>query len=753
MPPRKPLSSRAPPLSRRGGTAQDRTTVQPSPGLPPDPFDEVAELSEVDDAEAQATYQTGSAYPLTDEDDEDTGASAPSEVEDWDAPLGEAEDDGPPTSRYRAGEDIYGEDDPFPDEDPDLEDAAPERRKPTVGIPAVGAPEVTRVMAATEDAGPFEDDDPDDENATRAGPPIHLQVLAGPDAGRKKRFRGVRMVVGRGRGCDFQLQDNSVSRRHLELVLGDAGVLLRDLGSGNGTRVNDQKVDEHKLQDGDEVALGKTRFRFVDEVAAFERLKEDAETAEARESEDGAEEEASDPPDGDGDANDANADSDAPPQEKTQTRVQAPPARPGRARALRGLSGRSLQALTRQQKLLIGAAGGVILLLMVVVLAAGGQDAPPPPAVDPRVEQAALKMQQARTALAKGQFADAVALIEAAQVLGADEGAERLLEGARKEAAAQAALDEARVQVDRADFEGARATLAAMPLAVVVGEAAKDKAERELAEAELAYRSGEVQRAIDEGDLDTAQALYDGLPRERQLPLGPGLDALRTRLEKEARDEAARQREGARSRQRAQASARQREMDAAFENVQRRFDAGEWSRAALECDRVADQHRRDPEIRARAQKLKRLIPQFGRAFTEAQKKVSAGNLQAAAVPLQRARDLWRQLDLQGDLGPQLDAELAQASVAAGAAAGARRDWPSAARHYRQALSLDPTEAKAKEALQKLYSQAEEWYLQGYIIRDRDPRAAADKFRLVMDVLPKDRPTWEKAQTHLAGLTQ
>jgi predicted component of type VI protein secretion system len=113
-----------------------------------------------------------------------------------------------------------------------------------------------------------------DESATYASSQIRLDVIAGPDAGKSRRFRGVRMVVGRASECDFRVSDGSVSRRHLELVLSDECVLLRDLGTGNGTRVNGQRVGERVLRDQDQIAIGRTRFRFVDEGAAIRRARE-----------------------------------------------------------------------------------------------------------------------------------------------------------------------------------------------------------------------------------------------------------------------------------------------------------------------------------------------------------------------------------------------------------------------------------------------------------------------------------------------
>src|SRR5687767_9103798 len=62
-------------------------------------------------------------------------------------------------------------------------------------------------------------------------------------------------TLGRNESCDFQILSSRVSREHAELVR-EAGVLIiRDLKSTNGTLVNGQRIDEHRLVDGDLVVI------------------------------------------------------------------------------------------------------------------------------------------------------------------------------------------------------------------------------------------------------------------------------------------------------------------------------------------------------------------------------------------------------------------------------------------------------------------------------------------------------------------
>ncbi|MET9272239.1 DUF1707 and FHA domain-containing protein [Kribbella sp. NPDC003557] len=67
--------------------------------------------------------------------------------------------------------------------------------------------------------------------------------------------------IGRGPGATLRLPDESVSRAHAELRHVDDGWLLRDLGSMNGTCVNDLRITTTvRVRPGDRVAFGAVQF-------------------------------------------------------------------------------------------------------------------------------------------------------------------------------------------------------------------------------------------------------------------------------------------------------------------------------------------------------------------------------------------------------------------------------------------------------------------------------------------------------------
>jgi Protein of unknown function (DUF3662)/FHA domain len=70
-------------------------------------------------------------------------------------------------------------------------------------------------------------------------------------------------VIGRSRESDCVIADPNVSRRHAELRRASNGDWqIVDLGSTNGVKVNDRRIDRSRLAPGDEVTLGTTRFTF-----------------------------------------------------------------------------------------------------------------------------------------------------------------------------------------------------------------------------------------------------------------------------------------------------------------------------------------------------------------------------------------------------------------------------------------------------------------------------------------------------------
>jgi signal transduction histidine kinase len=89
-----------------------------------------------------------------------------------------------------------------------------------------------------------------------------LTAIAGADAGRSFPLSAATVTVGRHSGNHIVLSDDLVSRRHLEIRSTPTGHEVVDLGSGNGTRLNDTVIRTAPLRVGDRVQVGNTVLRY-----------------------------------------------------------------------------------------------------------------------------------------------------------------------------------------------------------------------------------------------------------------------------------------------------------------------------------------------------------------------------------------------------------------------------------------------------------------------------------------------------------
>jgi two-component system, cell cycle response regulator len=71
------------------------------------------------------------------------------------------------------------------------------------------------------------------------------------------------VIIGREVECDIALNDHDVSRQHASIAMKDGDYVITDLGSTNGTLVNNEKVSSAKLTSGDLIRIGKQVLKFL----------------------------------------------------------------------------------------------------------------------------------------------------------------------------------------------------------------------------------------------------------------------------------------------------------------------------------------------------------------------------------------------------------------------------------------------------------------------------------------------------------
>src|SRR5476651_1297327 len=74
------------------------------------------------------------------------------------------------------------------------------------------------------------------------------------------------LLLGRHPECDIQLNSRKVSRRHCCIAQVSDYLVVRDLGSTNGVRINGNRVLEGKLKEGDELTVGNFKYQICWEI-------------------------------------------------------------------------------------------------------------------------------------------------------------------------------------------------------------------------------------------------------------------------------------------------------------------------------------------------------------------------------------------------------------------------------------------------------------------------------------------------------
>jgi hypothetical protein len=90
-----------------------------------------------------------------------------------------------------------------------------------------------------------------------------LYILRGPEKGKSFDLEGQTVTVGRGPESDIQIQDRSVSRKHMEIIRKEEKYFIKDLESKNGTYVSNEQIKpgkELEIEQGLPIAVGKSLF-------------------------------------------------------------------------------------------------------------------------------------------------------------------------------------------------------------------------------------------------------------------------------------------------------------------------------------------------------------------------------------------------------------------------------------------------------------------------------------------------------------
>jgi predicted component of type VI protein secretion system len=111
---------------------------------------------------------------------------------------------------------------------------------------------------------------------------LKLIVLAGAKEGTQIPLKKDKFIIGRASECTLRAGSSAISRRHCAIVRKDGSWYVRDLGSRNGTFLNDGAVETPTaLKVGDEIRVGPLHFRVEELIHAAEGSKAAKPAAEA----------------------------------------------------------------------------------------------------------------------------------------------------------------------------------------------------------------------------------------------------------------------------------------------------------------------------------------------------------------------------------------------------------------------------------------------------------------------------------------
>ena len=101
------------------------------------------------------------------------------------------------------------------------------------------------------------------ERPKAAGKPC-LIVISGPGLGERRELGEEDTEIGRSETCRLCINSDQVSRRHANVLRIAGRYVVTDLGSTNGTFVNETKVKTVELNDGDQIRIGRTVIKYTE---------------------------------------------------------------------------------------------------------------------------------------------------------------------------------------------------------------------------------------------------------------------------------------------------------------------------------------------------------------------------------------------------------------------------------------------------------------------------------------------------------
>ncbi|MDR0965256.1 MAG: FHA domain-containing protein [Myxococcales bacterium] len=573
-----------------------------------------------------------------------------------------------------------------------------------------------------------------DDGATQAFSTLKLKVIEGPDVGRQLPIATTGMVLGRGDGCDFQLMDAAASRRHAELSWTPRGLVLRDLGSGNGTQVNGERIfSDLVIQDGDRISIGLTVIEIFDSIKSMAAAMPPSRALAPRR---GA------PP-----AQDPEEEGDIVDQQLAVRRASNSKKTPVQLLVER------LGKTTMRQRLI---ALGVIVFLFAVVqlksfLEVRAENQRQAELL--RLENEAKALEQkyelakanGRKALRDRRPTDALQSFQEALEIFPDRLKElsREMQVAEQDEKAEVHFKKFKVLQSEEKFEEALAELNEIDERSAFADLIP-KLKLELEKQLIEAQKKEIRRLLDERSIEEARMKISALPAVERAHFLDLLDetARLAKVEAASSAQRARQQEAERRRQ---ANQRQiSEVTQAIAPIVAKIDRADFRGAQADLDKFNTKGK-PQHVVSKIKQLRRLLPGFQKDYSLGNSQYLGKNYERAAEPLARAWTAWRQMGIDGKLGDKIHAQAAEALENKGRSAMQRKDYVEAGKAFKETIKFNKNSKVASNGLNEIIRKADDIYLQGYTEMKSNPSRARQMFEQVISMTPSDSEVNRKAR--------
>ena len=542
--------------------------------------------------------------------------------------------------------------------------------------------------------------------------PARLIVVFGPDQGREFPLMKEEMTIGRALDCDGVLNDPTVSRHHCQILNRGPVFVLKDLGSGNGTKLNGTRTDEAPLAEGARIELGQTVMAFSTKLSGVPASGHTAQMPR--------------------DGHDSRTLATEMPKEMLRTHVEQPGKESG--------SPWGKIALILGVLVLLGGIGVAVLQYGFGVQIIGNKEQPPV-VTEVSPHKKALKAYNKGIALmGKKEWDRAMAKFQAALDLDPElTGASKRLEICQKEKHTLMTIRKADQLARQGKVDDAKHLLQAVTRESVYFPQARSKLIL-LNDKEAAIAVNKVKAMVAAGDVKEAKKIFLGLLDK--YPSNTEVLALADLF----KDKQTKKQRVASTTHRSKRVAKRRGTKATVDMtaVLSMYATGNFDDAVAEL-RDYVKAVRSPREKADKTKLADDIQSFAAVYNAGKKALRGGDYTVAIRNLSQARRLDR--GISGKYQVELKKMLASAYRERAAQYVMQKQYVQAARDARAALALNPGDRAALMVLNKCQQVAKGFYDSAMAdMKAGNTAGAKAKLQKVMQLVTRDSDLYKQAST-------